>query len=68
MIARGIRGLLSYASGTNRVAPRVAAARLSRCARCRYRTGAVVARCSLCGCVLRAKAALAREHCPAGEW
>lgn len=38
--------------------------RMEICRRCPHRTESPVERCRLCGCVLRAKTAIATERCP----
>jgi hypothetical protein len=40
-------------------------ARLKKCGQCVFRAGA---RCSACGCFVRAKAAVVEETCPKGFW
>ena len=38
------------------------------CVKCEFVKGALVLRCSICGCMIKGKVALARESCPKGKW
>lgn len=65
--ARNFAGAVVRAarSGGKRVTPEQHAERMATCEACPNKKGN---RCALCGCGLRAKAALASESCPIGKW
>ena len=69
-LGHGAAGLAKAALGIDRAEDFRVEYRRQTCEACPYalhRLG-VVDTCSLCKCVIRAKTAIASEHCPVGKW
>lgn len=69
-IAHGAKGLARAIAGIDRATDDVRATRLKTCKGCEHNSAklGMFPACGLCGCVLGAKIADARESCPAGKW
>jgi hypothetical protein len=70
---KGAAGIAKAALGIDRPDDSTIAARRAICRGCEHAEPCPLnigrkCRCALCGCVLRAKTAVASEACPAGKW
>lgn len=69
----GATGIMKASAGLDRADEAVIESRRSICRSCEHAMPCVSnvgrkCRCKLCGCLLRAKTALAHEKCPGGKW
>jgi hypothetical protein len=72
-IIHGAAGLVKAATGIDRASDAEVERRRDICRSCPEAVPCVAnvgrkCRCRLCGCLLRAKTAIASEQCPAGKW